>query len=109
MPKRQRPKSSSAEKRELFSILDRFKSDIVSPESLRSRHSPVPSRELTPREREVLGLVARGRNNTQIARELFISVNTVTRHMTNIFSKTGTRNRVEVAVYATRYRIVDET
>ncbi len=106
MHEEQHPKLSTAAQKELFSILDRFKSAIVSPESLGSRHSHVPLKRLTPREREVLGLVARGKNNTQIARELFISVNTVTRHMTHIFSKIGASNRVEAAVYATRKRIV---
>ena len=106
MQEKQHPKLSTAGKRELFSILDGFESAIVSPKSLPSRHPHVSSRRLTPREREVLRLVAKGRSNTQIARELFISVNTVTRHMTNIFSKTGARNRVQAAVYATRYRIV---
>ena len=106
MHEEQHPKLSTAEKKELFSILDCFKSAIVSPESLRSVPSDAPSKGLTPREREVLRLVARGKNNTQIARELFISVNTVTRHMTNIFSKTGASNRVQAAMYATRYGIV---
>ena len=55
---------------------------------------------------EVLRLVALGNNNSEIADELFISVNTVTRHLTNIFGKTSTRNRVEAAVYAARRRIV---
>ena len=106
MQEKQRSKLSSGGKKELFSILDRLGSAIVSPESLPSRHSNVSSRRLTPREREVLRLVAGGKNNTQIAQELFISVNTVTRHMTNIFSKTGANNRVRAAVWATRYGIV---
>jgi DNA-binding CsgD family transcriptional regulator len=55
---------------------------------------------------EVLRLVALGNNNSEIAGELFISINTVTRHLTNIFTKTSTRNRVEAAVYAARRRIV---
>ncbi len=61
---------------------------------------------LTEREREVLQLVALGKNNPEIAAELFISINTVTRHLTNIFTKTSTRNRVEAAVYAARRRLV---
>lgn len=51
--------------------------------------------ELTPREREVLALVAEGVTNAQIAERLFISVNTVTRHLTHIYRKTGTRRRTE--------------
>ncbi len=106
MREKQHPKLSTAGKKELFSILDRLESAIVSPRSPRPPHPHAPSVRLTPREREVLRLVASGKNNTQIARELFISVNTVTRHMTNIFSKTGANNRVQAAMYATRYGIV---
>ena len=61
---------------------------------------------LTEREREVLTLVAMGRNNSEIAGELFISINTVTRHVTNIFTKTSTKNRVEAAVYAAKRHFV---
>ena len=55
---------------------------------------------LTRREVEVLRLVAAGRSNPEIAQELFISINTVVRHLSNIFSKTGTTNRVAAATYA---------
>ena len=64
------------------------------------------TKSLTSREMEVLRLVALGKNNSEIARQLFISLNTVTRHMTNIFLKTGTTNRVEAAVYASRHGIM---
>ena len=55
--------------------------------------------ELTPREREVLGLVVRGATNAEIAEKLFISVNTVTRHLTHIYTKTGTSRRAEAVRY----------
>ncbi len=55
---------------------------------------------LTEREVEVLSLVAAGKSNRDIGDELFISVNTVTRHISNIFSKTGASNRTEAARYA---------
>ena len=54
---------------------------------------------LTPREVEVLRLVAAGKSNPVIAAELFISLNTVTRHLGNAFSKIGSSNRAEAAVY----------
>ncbi len=54
----------------------------------------------------MLRLVTQGKNNSEIAQALFISLNTVTRHMTNVFTKTGTTNRVEAAVYATRHRVL---
>lgn len=49
--------------------------------------------QLTKRERKVLYHLAMGKNNPEIARELFISINTVTRHITSIFTKTSTTNR----------------
>jgi DNA-binding NarL/FixJ family response regulator len=55
---------------------------------------------LTPREREVLALLASGASNTMIAERLCISVNTVTRHLTHIYAKTGVSNRVAAARYA---------
>jgi DNA-binding CsgD family transcriptional regulator/pimeloyl-ACP methyl ester carboxylesterase len=55
--------------------------------------------ELTPREREVLGLVVQGATNADIAGRLFISVNTVTRHLTHIYAKTGTSRRAEAVRY----------
>jgi DNA-binding CsgD family transcriptional regulator/pimeloyl-ACP methyl ester carboxylesterase len=55
---------------------------------------------LSSRELEVLRLVAAGRSNPQIAEELFISLNTVQRHVSNILAKTGSANRTEAAVYA---------
>lgn len=56
--------------------------------------------ELTDREREVLSLVVEGASNAEIAKRLFISVDTVTRHMTHIYTKTETNRRVELVRYA---------
>jgi len=58
---------------------------------------------LTKREVEVLGLVAAGKSNREIAAELCISTNTVDRHVSNILSKTGAVNRAEAAAYAARH------
>jgi DNA-binding NarL/FixJ family response regulator len=55
---------------------------------------------LSPREIEVLRLLAAGRTNAQIADDLVISLNTVRRHVSNIFDKTESANRTEAAVYA---------
>ena len=57
---------------------------------------------LTQREVEVLRAVAAGKSNPEVAEELFISLNTVARHLTNIFGKIGATNRVEAANYAAR-------
>ena len=58
------------------------------------------SSNLSERELEVLRLVAAGRSNQQIADELVISLNTVRRHVSNVFDKTGVANRTEASVYA---------
>ncbi len=55
---------------------------------------------LTPRELEVLRLVAAGRSNREIADALFISVPTVKRHLTNVFGKLGLRSRSAATAYA---------
>ena len=58
---------------------------------------------LSKREVEVVRLIAAGRTNREIAGELVISLNTVLRHVSNIFGKTGVANRAEAASYAHRH------
>jgi len=60
---------------------------------------------LTPRERDVLTLVARGQKNREIAAALDIAENTVKRHLQNILEKLHLRNRVELAAFAMRHEI----
>jgi DNA-binding NarL/FixJ family response regulator len=57
---------------------------------------------LTPREVEVLRLLVEGRSNPEIAEALFISLRTVTTHVTNILAKLGAQSRTEAATYAVR-------
>jgi DNA-binding CsgD family transcriptional regulator len=96
------------EKEELFSVLTRSKTAITvakqaqSPTGGFAGYAP----GLTDREKEVLCLLALGKSNSEIAQELYISINTVTRHLTNIFLKTDTKNRVEAAVYAVRHNLL---
>jgi len=59
--------------------------------------------ELTPREAEVLTLIARGRSNTEIAGELFVSAATVKTHINNLFAKIGVRDRAQAVRYALRH------
>jgi DNA-binding NarL/FixJ family response regulator len=63
---------------------------------------------LTPREVEVLRLIAAGRSNQEIAEELVISFNTVSNHVKNILGKTDSANRTEAASYAYRYGIASQ-
>ena len=56
--------------------------------------------ELTPREAEVLRLIADGRSNREIARALFVSEATVKTHVNRIFAKTGSRDRAQAIRYA---------
>lgn len=69
-------------------------------------HPPVENSPLSPREAEVLALIAAGRDNPDIARELYISNSTVKRHVEAILVKLGVENRVQAAVAAVRRRLV---
>jgi DNA-binding NarL/FixJ family response regulator len=71
---------------------------------LRAEHpSPAdPALEMTERERQVLALLADGRNNREIAEALFISQNTVKSHVSNLLEKLGVGNRVQAVVRAYR-------
>jgi len=57
---------------------------------------------LTPREHQIAGLIARGRSNRDIARELLISPATAARHVANILAKLGFSSRAQVAAWAAR-------
>jgi len=62
---------------------------------------------LTPREIEVLGLLARGRSNRQIAAALGISARTVSTHVEHVYTKAGVSTRGAAAMFAMRHRLVD--
>jgi DNA-binding NarL/FixJ family response regulator len=66
-----------------------------------------PRDDLTPREREVVKLIAEGHTTEQIAHELVISPRTVERHRENILGKLGMRDRVELTRYAIRQGLVE--
>jgi len=65
--------------------------------------------ELTPREAEVLGLIAEGLTNTEIAERLVVSAATVKSHVNHIFAKIGARDRAQAVVYAYANGITDSS
>lgn len=62
-----------------------------------------PSGTLTPREREVLVLIANGHSNKQIALDLCLSVRTVERHINNIYRKIDAQNKADATAWAFRH------
>ena len=82
-------------------MLQRVRSTAASPESAATIRS-----ELSDREIEVLKLIANGKDNAQIARDLVISPKTVKNHISNILMKLQIDNRIQAAVYAVRSGIV---
>jgi DNA-binding NarL/FixJ family response regulator len=58
---------------------------------------------LTSREREVLGLIAEGKSNREIARSLRVSEKTVKAHVSSVLAKLGVQDRTQAAVYAVRH------
>jgi DNA-binding NarL/FixJ family response regulator len=72
---------------------------------LAARTGRRPAEELTPREREVLLMVAEGLPNKLIARRLEISERTVKGHLTHIFERIGVTDRTQAALWAERHRL----
>lgn len=70
-----------------------------------TQSSAVPSSlaELTPREKEVLRLIATGASNREIAQQLYISEGTVKNHVTNILNRLNLRDRTQAAIWANTY------
>ncbi|MFI5912748.1 response regulator [Dactylosporangium sp. NPDC051541] len=81
-------------------------SPAVAARLVRDVHVPGAPPQLTRREEEVLTLLARGRANGQIARELHIAPQTVKTHVSNILQKLGASSRTQAALYAMRAGLV---
>jgi DNA-binding NarL/FixJ family response regulator len=73
-------------------------------QALRRPPPPDPLRPLSPRERDVLRLIARGHSNRQIARDLAIGEQTVKTHVRSILAKLGLQDRVQAAIFALRHQ-----
>jgi DNA-binding NarL/FixJ family response regulator len=70
----------------------------------------VPDRKtfgLTPREMEVVGCIVEGCSNRDIAKQFSLSEETVKRHLSNIFDKTGVSTRLELAMFAIAHHLVN--
>ena len=70
-------------------------------------HDSTVEKSLSPREREILRLLANGQSNTDIAAQLFLSEGTVRNYVSGIFSKLGVTDRTQAAVIALRHGLVD--
>ena len=95
---------------EVEALARRARIDLTEPADGEAPDGPAPATAtdklgLTPREREVLALVADGRTNRQIAETLFISDKTASVHVSNILAKLGVANRGEAAAVAHRLRL----
>jgi DNA-binding NarL/FixJ family response regulator len=82
-------------------LIDEFK-QMSSPQ-----REQVSGLRLTERELEVLRLVARGLNNREIAKQLYISENTVKNHVRNILEKLQLHSRMEAVMYAVKEKLLD--
>jgi len=77
---------------------------VAAPAKPEAAAAPAPD-GLTQREVEILGLIARGMTNPEIAAKLFLSNHTIKTHINRIFAKTGSRDRAAAIGYAHRHHL----
>ncbi|MEV6293057.1 response regulator transcription factor [Streptomyces sp. NPDC051896] len=82
------------------SVTRRLIADFVERRPAAPRHPARPLDGITEREREVLTLVGRGRSNTEIAKDLFITVATAKSHVSRLLTKLDARDRVQLVITA---------
>jgi DNA-binding NarL/FixJ family response regulator len=77
---------------------------------LQAQAATIPERKtygLTPRELEVVGCIVEGCSNRDIAKQFTISEETVKRHLSNVFDKTGVSTRLELALFSIAHKLVE--
>lgn len=79
------------------------------PRPARPRIVPSPGLRFSPRERQLVSLVAEGCSNKEIAACLNLQLQTVKNHLSRIYRKLGITRRVELAVFAVGYGLVNPT
>jgi DNA-binding NarL/FixJ family response regulator len=89
------------------SVTRRLIADFVGRPAAAPERPPRPVEGLTEREWEVLTLVGRGRSNSEIAEELFITVATAKSHVSRLFAKLGARDRVHLVITAYEVGLVE--
>ena len=114
---RQRPAEESAVHRHVHDLRPQFLQRAERQRDTPERHRPnfeqqrldeaLHDEVLTPREEEIVKLVAEAHTNEEIGEMLFISKKTVERHRANILEKLGMRDRVELTRYAIRRGLVE--
>jgi DNA-binding NarL/FixJ family response regulator len=90
------------------SVTRRLIADFVGRPAAVPERSPRPVEGITEREREVLTLVGRGRSNTEIAEDLFITVATAKSHVSRLLTKLGARDRVQLVITAYEMGLVTQ-
>jgi two-component system nitrate/nitrite response regulator NarL len=83
---------------------------LKSLQELHAQAAAVPERKtygLTPRELEVVSCIVEGCSNRDIAKQFTISEETVKRHLSNVFDKTGVSTRLELALFAIAHKLVE--
>ncbi len=91
------------------SMASKLLSEFAAMSKASTERPQMPTPKLTDREMEVLKLVAQGMNNRDIAKELYISENTVKNHIRNILEKLHLHSRMEAVVYAVREKLLEIT
>lgn len=78
--------------------------DLAVPDEEKDEQEPV---HITPREKQILGLIAEGKSNKQISSEILLSIETVKTHIKKIFSKLEVKNRLEAVVAARNRKVIE--